>query len=250
MTTDEEISSSHNDIIDVGKECSRLESSGNNREPLLMRGNSNSGIGMGESSTSSLLSPLNPVLNYHRGGSTSLHRLNSSNKKLPVGSQRCDDEIYGFTPLNNNNMPTELSTFQGGGSNKHNSSSHHGNQNQSHHNIFGSLPPPPPPPPASVLTPSLTTTSTLTANNNNKFSNPIYSFYPEPSPAEVANQSGANMDPNTVGTSLGAANSRNFFNAMVEHPVCSSLKLISKKHSSPIADVRIYYLYSFLSYKN
>lgn len=213
LTTDEEISSS-NDVIDVAKECSKLDA---HNEPLLMR--SGCGVGVGGSENASLLSPLNPVLlNYHRnnGGALSLHR----HKKLMANNtESCEDEIYGFTPLNQN--LTELSTFQAASK-----------QNQTN-NFASLLPPPPPPPPASVLTPSsMMMINSATLNSNKNFANPIYSFYPDSSTTNAVNDLAAFSGD-------GPLSARNFFT--MADPMSASLKLISKTKGS-IAEVSSLYV--------
>lgn len=134
LTTDEEISSS-NDVIDVSKECSKLDT--DLREHV------------------NLLSPLQPVLPYKLSQiNNSFLKKNLNQTQKLIGN--CEDEIYGFTPLNN-----ELSTFQSS---------------------------------AKSFSLSSNNNNTNSNNTNNKYSNPIYSFYQEGSVNNNNNNNSINND--------------------------------------------------------
>jgi hypothetical protein len=132
LTTDEEISSS-NDVIDVSKACSKLDyysSSGfgpNPIEPLLLRRGA-AEPGGGSLTRASNLLMAQPPTKLH--SSSPLVKASKAQKKLLLAAAAAsadedimtsnnDDEIYGFSPLLNNN---ELSTFQRTATNANSSS--------------------------------------------------------------------------------------------------------------------------------
>lgn len=175
-------------------------------EPLLLRGNSDDNVvGM------SAYNRINCLLRH--GG--------PSSKPLPkLLSTACDhdDEIYGFTPLNNSRNPivcSELSTFQGGSGNAKPMS----------------LPPPPPPLPL----PTASTSSILSSSliNSDKYAtNPIYSFYHD------ATANSNHMSAGNANESL--LSSRNFFTPAntTNETTSLSLKLTtSKKPNSLLTEV-------------
>jgi hypothetical protein len=159
-----------------------------------------------------------PLLNPYASSRSGVLR-NHGKRLIPtaaINESNCDDEIYGFTPLNNNN---ELSTFQGSSS----SSKHH-----------MPLPPPPPPPPISSSASILSNgggllTSIQNGSNSNKFANPIYSFYQDGNQSSSVNE--------------GLLSTRNFFTtnvavANLSNDPSMSLSLKLNKKAALFAEVR------------